>query len=276
MLTRTIGNVVPTSMFAAFHIFSDKDLLARVRNDIQHYVGQGSVQNVDPHHFSKDMPLLSSLYAETLRVYIKVYSVYSSPHADVDLGKWVLPKGALAVLNSEPSHMDATFWNTKGGKYPVNSFWADRFLVDPSDSDSGPTNPAFRRRTTAAEKDGAKDPYFSTDGCEGAWIPYGGSLPLLSSSLRLCPHTDADTFSGGHSMCPGRFLARNVVIFSNALLASEYDIELSSNSIEFTKKRYGFGVEDMKNPIPFRIRKRKVGNEHSTEKFQSARLGSSC
>lgn len=61
-------------------------------------------------------------------------------------------------------------------------------------------------------------------------------------------------------MCPGRFMARTVIIFSNALLASEYDIELSSDPIEFTKKRYGFGVEDMKNPIPFRIRKRKVGN----------------
>lgn len=174
-------------MFAAFHIFNDKDLLARVRHDIQHYVGQGSIREVDPQHFSKEMPLLSSLYAETLRLYIKVYSVYSSPHADVDLGKWVLPKGALAVLNSEPSHMDATFWNSKGGKHPVNSFWADRFLINPSDPDSGPVNPACRRPLTRSENGTVKDFYFSTEGCEGAWIPYGGLFSPLSCSV-TCTH----------------------------------------------------------------------------------------
>jgi hypothetical protein len=38
------------------------------------------------------------------------------------------------------------------------------------------------------------------------------------------------------------------------LLASEDDIELSSDPIEFTEKRYGFAVEDIKRLIPFRIR----------------------
>lgn len=57
-------------------------------------------------------------------------------------------------------------------------------------------------------------------------------------------------------MCPGRFLAKNVIVYSNAVLASNFDIDIEPDAITFTKKRYGMGVEDLAGPIPFRIRKR--------------------
>ncbi|KAI0455439.1 Pfs, NACHT and ankyrin domain protein [Xylaria acuta] len=231
----TIGNLVISCMFGAYHILQDKTLLKRVRHELQEYLGERTVHEVDPHQLGRDIPLLSSIYAETMRIHIKIYSAYSSPHEDVDLGKYTLPKGALALVNSAPSHMDKSFWNTKNGKYPVETFWADRFIIDPADLESGPINPECRRSLNRPEKKGDDmKPYFSLDGCEGAWVPYGG----------------------GFSMCPGRFIAKAFMIFSAILLASEYEVEFHDESIEITDYRYGMGVDDVGKPIPFRIRKR--------------------
>ncbi|KAK7943320.1 cytochrome P450 [Apiospora aurea] len=230
-----IGNVVTSSMFSAFHVFKDKDLLSRVQQELTEHVGpDGALKDVDPHKLGKDATLLLSVYAETLRKYIKVYSVYSTPHEDVDLGKWVLPKGELAILNSDPCHRDENFWNTRDGRHPLDGFWAERFIVDPQDPDSGPINRACRQKALPQEKLASGKPFFSTEGCDGAWIPYGG----------------------GFSMCPGRFLAKNIIVYSSAVLASRFDIDIEPDTIAFTKKRYGMGVEDLAGPIPFRIRKR--------------------
>lgn len=245
-------------MFGAYHILQDKTLLKRVRHELREYMGDRTVHEVDPHQLGRDIPLLSSIYAETMRVHIKIYSVYSSPHEDVHLGKWTLPKGGLALVNSAPSHMDTSFWNTKNGQYPVDTFWADRFIVDPADPESGPIDPEFRKTLNRPEKNREDmKPYFSLDGCEGAWVPYGGKifyhlfLPLHASlTLIFLPH------SGGFSMCPGRFIAKAFMIFSASLLASEYEVEFYDDTLEITNYRYGMGVDDVGKPIPFRIRKR--------------------
>ncbi|KAI1264777.1 Pfs, NACHT and ankyrin domain protein [Xylariaceae sp. FL1019] len=231
----TIGNLVISCMFGAYHILQDKTLLKRVRQELHDYLGDRTVHEVDPHQLGRDIPLLSSIYAETMRLHIKIYSAYSSPHEDVDLGKWTLPRKALALVNSAPSHMDKSFWNTKNGQYPVETFWADRFIVDPADAESGPINPEVRRSMNRAEKKRPDmKPYFSMDGCEGAWVPYGG----------------------GFSMCPGRFIAKAFMIFSATLLASEYEVEFHNDTIEISDYRYGMGVDDVGKPIPFHIRKR--------------------
>lgn len=135
-------------------------------------------------------PLLLSVYAETLRLYIKVHAAFSSPHEDLTLGQWTLPKGGIALTSSEPAHMDADFWNTRDGKHPLRSFWADRFVVDPADPSSGPILPelrknmSFGKETTAAPK---TEPYFSVEGCEGAWLPYGGMYTHHAYDLDFAP-----------------------------------------------------------------------------------------
>ncbi|KAI0554091.1 Pfs, NACHT and ankyrin domain protein [Xylaria curta] len=233
----TIGNLVISCMFGAYHILQDKTLLKRVQQELREYLGERSVHEADAHQLGREIPLLSSIYAETMRLHIKIYSAYSSPHEDVNLGKWHLPKGALALVNSAPSHMDKSFWNTKGGKYPVETFWADRFMIDPTDPESGPIDPEIRRSLNRPEKTGPDmKPYFSLDGCEGAWVPYGG----------------------GFSMCPGRFIAKAFMLWSATLLASEYEVEFHDHTLEISDYRYGMGVDDVAKPIPFRIRKRET------------------
>ncbi len=164
-------------MLMAFHIFRDPLLLARVRETLSDLFSNCPAMDINPSKLEKE-PLLSSLYAETLRLYVKTYFVVSSPHHDVDLGRWWLPKGRIGLMNAGISQMDGSYWNTQGDAHPVESFWADRFLVDPADPNSGPINPAFRDSDLVHPEKAAVDgkPYFSMDGLEGAWFPYGGKI----------------------------------------------------------------------------------------------------
>lgn len=121
-------------------------------------------------------PLLSSVYAETLRVYVNVYAVVTSPHEDVRLGQYFLPKKTLAVMNSAISHMDTEFWNTQGQRHPVQSFWAERFLVDPKNPSSGPVRPECRSMKPGVSSAQEAGSYFTTQDLDGSWYPYGGKI----------------------------------------------------------------------------------------------------
>ncbi|KAI0188149.1 Pfs, NACHT and ankyrin domain protein [Xylaria flabelliformis] len=190
-----VGNTVPSSMMALVEIIKDPDLVQRVRDRIQRSFHGESLTAIDPKSLSSD-PLLSSIYAETLRLYVKTYFMVSSPHEDVNLGRWMIPKGKIGLLNAGLSHMDANFWNTKNGRHAVESFWADRFLTYKSDPSSGPINPCLReaskqpRRAACANDDMDNEPEFSMAGTEGSWFPYGGefSTPHLRvvANFNIC------------------------------------------------------------------------------------------
>ncbi|KAF2684608.1 Pfs, NACHT and ankyrin domain protein [Lentithecium fluviatile CBS 122367] len=225
----TLGNAIPTTMLSVYHVFKDASLLQRVRNNLEDAFGDILASEIDPSQLVQD-PLLSSVYAETLRLYVNVCVMLSSPHADVSLGRWWMPKGAVGLVHSGITHRDEIFWNTKDGVHPVSSFWADRFITDPEDPDSGPTrDPALRHNHDATGK-----PSFSLRGLEASWMPYGG----------------------GNAICPGRLLAKRVTLFTIALMVKKFDIEISSDSIQLGSLKFGMGVDKPKKPIPFRIRKR--------------------
>ncbi|GAW10852.1 hypothetical protein ANO14919_001870 [Xylariales sp. No.14919] len=114
-----------------------------VRADIQAQLGTQSLWEVG-HKALTDIPILSSVYAEILRLYTNIYVMVSSSQDDVTLGRWRLPKNAIGLLNSSASHHDSQFWNTANGAHPVGDFWAGRLLINPQDSSSGPINPAIR------------------------------------------------------------------------------------------------------------------------------------
>ncbi|CAD6447907.1 65795566-4059-423b-9ce8-6320b22c028f [Sclerotinia trifoliorum] len=215
----SVGNTIPCAMLSAFHIFKGPVLLQRVRDEVKVSLGDLKLLEIDLNKFTKN-PLLSSIYAETLRLYIKTYFMVSSPHVDVNLGKWTLSKGRIGLMN------------------------ADRFLTDPTDPESGPVTSLIRaspdwvepRREAYEKARQTNQPFFSLDGIEGAWFPYGG----------------------GYSTCPGRFLAKSVILTTCAILARDYDIEMLSGNIEMSTWRFGLGVRGLKHSLPFRIRKRSA------------------
>ncbi|KAK8050929.1 hypothetical protein PG993_002314 [Apiospora rasikravindrae] len=240
-----VGNTIPCAMLSALHIFKDPELLERIRADVENSFGDQPLLGFDPQRLNKE-PLLSSVYAEVLRLYVKTYFMVSSPHKSVHVGKWCLPKGRIGLMNAGVSHMDDFFWNSYADEHPVTSFWADRFIIDPADPLSGPAAPHVRESPDWVEPrpsddnvtQAGKRPFFSMDGTEGSWFPYGG----------------------GHSICPGRFLAKSVVLFTCALLAQQYDIQILSDRLEFGSWRFGLGVGALKHAVPFRIRKRNLSS----------------
>ncbi|KAL7621629.1 hypothetical protein AAE478_008955 [Parahypoxylon ruwenzoriense] len=169
----TTANTIPSAMMAMLHIIKDRGLLKRLRKEILEHLGQRPARDISLKQLTK-LPLLNSIYAETLRLHVETFFMVSSPHTDVSLGRWRLPKGRIGLVNSNLSHMDANSWNTKVGAHPVDEFWAERFLIDPSDPSSGPINPKIRGADTRPGRSGRGDVTFSTEGLEGSWIPYGG------------------------------------------------------------------------------------------------------
>ena len=182
-------NLVPSALMTTLECIQDPDVVYRAREEVAAHFpeGQWHSRDTDPKRLL-DLPLLSSIYAESLRLHIKVFFFASSPHSDVLLGKWKLPREGLGLVNTDIPHTDTSVWNTKNGLHPVDSFWAERFLVDPSDSSSGPLNTQFTKPNDAMpehehEKAGQRK-YFSTEGLGGSWIPYGGKSCGIVRNVR--------------------------------------------------------------------------------------------
>jgi hypothetical protein len=161
-------------MLSVYHVFKDVALLQRVRENLDETFGDIPVSGLDPSRLIQD-PLLSSIQAETLRLYVNVCVMLSSPHSDVSLGRWWMPRGAVGLVHSGVTHKDESFWNTRDGAHPVHSFWADRFITDPKYPSSGPVRSDVHDAAIRPEhnnNDGK--PTFSIQGLEASWMPYGG------------------------------------------------------------------------------------------------------
>ncbi|KAL2041652.1 hypothetical protein N7G274_005436 [Stereocaulon virgatum] len=195
-----------------------------------------------------NMPLLQSMYAETLRLYTSLFTLRSAPHGGLTVCDLTIPKDELIAVDSRVSAMDSSFWNTGAtstdneGEHPINHYWAERFLVYPKDPTSGPlrfnaSKPKFPAPDRSSHITGS-EPHFTMDGLAGAWLPYGG----------------------GNRQCPGRNFAKYEIIRGFAIVLSMLDVELlDSDDVEPRKpdmKFYGLGTLPPKGKVPFRVRRR--------------------
>ncbi|KAL9594944.1 MAG: hypothetical protein Q9219_006750 [cf. Caloplaca sp. 3 TL-2023] len=243
-----VTNVIPSSMALTLHICRDPSLHSSLCNDLVCMLEKQSISPIPttpPHpklplQKLESHPLLLSLYAETLRFGVQIHIPRTSPHQPLGLGmrhNAVVPARQLLLLNTWVAHMDVRAWNTISPQTrPLEHFWAQRFLIDPKDSTSGPAKAKGRneeRGEGSTEKKAEKASsscYFSTAGLEGAWIPFGG-----------------------------RLLAKRIMLLSCGLLITTFEVEILANdeAMEFASERFGFGVRKPKGRIPFRFRKRK-------------------
>lgn len=179
--------------------------------------------------------LLQSVYAETLRLRVAVLVVRQPTRDNFSLGGWHIKKDETISMSTRNELLDRDFWNagTQAEPHPLDTFWADRFLVRPEDPRSGPAKEP-RRRAKAA---GGDEPYFSLDGCTWNWVPFGG----------------------GRNLCPGRHFAKREIMLTSAIFLTAYDIELLTDKMPGPDESvFGFGTMPPNAKVPCRIRPRKL------------------
>lgn len=156
----------------AVHTFCDPGILRELRTAIEPGNDNHTPLNLD--ELSK-IPLLASLYAETLRFGVQIHIPRDAPHHQVRVGKSILPKKSFIMMNTWLAHSDVDAWNTQDGRQPLDEFWPHRFLVYPEDPTSGPSRKPFALTEGLQTKN--NKPIFSTEGLQGSWIPYGSKGP---------------------------------------------------------------------------------------------------
>lgn len=144
--------------------------------------------------------------------------------------------------------MNPHVWNagTPENPHPLDTFWADRFLIYSNDPMSGPARKDILSvkgkhggSRMMEEKSLETEPRFSLEGVAGGWIPYGG----------------------GQRMCPGRHFAKQEIIGTLALLLTHYEIELrepTKGAPECDMRFFPFGGLPPTKQIPFRMRRRDI------------------
>jgi cytochrome P450 len=222
----------------------DPEVFYRVRNALKESFGSTVIAEVN---FDIDkllkVPLLESIYCETLRLRIQMYIMRYTDQNELRIDRWIFPKKSIVLVSTVPAHTDKRVWNTgDGGAHPVEKFWADRFLVYPDDPDSDPCRKAAAptkgeqvRPPHATASTGP--PNFTLSGTSGHFIPCGG----------------------GPRSCSGRHFAKRRIIAACAIMTTMFDIEIlaDDNALAMDPAFHGLGAQSPIGKVPFRIRKRQ-------------------
>lgn len=236
---RSSVNIHPMAIWSIIEVFRDKQLLFKVREELARIEFHGTADDEDVEKLLTS-PLLQSICNELLRLRVEVQTIFSSDKEDIQINQWRIPKGSLVVVPAGDAHKDPQVWNTRNGQYPLDTFWAERFLAYPGDPQSGPRKPSH------PDSDLTKAP--------------GGTLQgdppkLVTSGLADCYMP----FGIGERTCPGRGFARREIILFCAYAVGRYDIDFVSSrnqDYDMTTAFYGIGTQRPKGKIPFRIRRR--------------------
>ncbi|KAI9644636.1 hypothetical protein NHQ30_006660 [Ciborinia camelliae] len=235
-------NFHKAAVWAIIETFKDPVLLSRVRKELDEV-------SFDPNSFASphdteiliQIPLLQSIYAEVLRLHVEIQHVLYSHHSPVHVNQWIFPRKTPILVPCGPAHHNPKAWNTRNGEFPLDTFWADRFLIYPEDSVSGPMVTTSSSSTTSDSfpsslQDRLQKPIYRESAMRNSFIAYGV----------------------GDRTCPGRFFAKREIIAVFATIVQQYNIELLTTEKNFKHSMtyYGFGSQLPKNKIPFRIRRR--------------------
>ena len=155
--------------------------------------------------------------------------------------------------------MDAEVWNIKNGAHPFDKFWAERFLIDLNDSESGPTRINVPGHESTDNKKliyNMDEVRFFLEGLEGSWIPYENEFSSRSFHVRT-----ADGSADEHSICSRKIFVKQKILLTCAMMAFMFDIEILADdqTLKLNSFTYDLGVQKPKKKIAFRIRKKELG-----------------
>ncbi|KAI0506896.1 cytochrome P450 [Xylaria bambusicola] len=222
VLTAATANALPMAFWNLIEVYNDPALLARVQAELSNAITPpNSNEEKLPYRFDinaiTSSPLLQSVYAEVLRMRVSLFHNRSPTQGDYSLGEYKFKQGGLVCVSTNIASNHTYAWRDRidGGRHPLDQFWAERFLIP---------NP----------KDNTMK--FSTDGLDGAWIPYGG----------------------GALMCPGRHLAKQEMMSGVAIFDAYFEMKLLKGVPRVDDRFFGLGAQPPGEPVPVRMR-RKIG-----------------
>lgn len=143
------SNAIPATTWTLCHILTsaDQTLLPELTAELTS--SQRADGSLDINKLVQ-LPLLSSIYSETLRMYVDalvtrtVNQTFILPSSHVGHPGHLLEKGNIAMAPSYLSHHDPTFWLSYGEEAPGPEVWhARRFLHGGKYSTSGTNNRLF-------------------------------------------------------------------------------------------------------------------------------------
>ncbi|KAM7182859.1 Cytochrome P450 [Rhypophila sp. PSN 637] len=210
-----MANTLPAALWMILHILLDEDLAARLETEIS--VAFRDPSSTPTLSILSSLPLLNSVYCETLRLHIAGPVGRTSSNPGFRLGgRWQIDAGVPMMSSNWLGGLSQTFWNTgymlPSGtpEYPVETFWAERFLKYPDAVLSGPIRkPEWsmyetRGRSSQNTVEDDRSAKLVTEGLNGYRFPFGG----------------------GAFKCPGEALASCTVLTSVAILITSLRIEL--------------------------------------------------
>ncbi|KAF4442461.1 7-alpha-hydroxycholest-4-en-3-one 12-alpha-hydroxylase [Fusarium austroafricanum] len=209
------GNSIPAAFWMLFDTLLDKNLTERVIAEMEPCFHERSLS------FDADKlyegPLINAIYLETLRLRVAAPIGRTSLIPNLKFGRWKLKQGVTMLSSSWVGGHDRDFWNVGhvqcdgSPEHPVETFWAERFLIYEDDPTSGPVRKNVSKNVKRTSEDDRKA-RADVDGTQGYYYPYGG----------------------GKKMCPGRFFAKHELMDAVLIALRAYEIELVN--IEAAKK----------------------------------------
>ncbi|KAK3984617.1 cytochrome P450 [Cladorrhinum sp. PSN332] len=210
-------NAITATSWTIYQIFRDPELLNAIRAEVDACSSGGRLE-YDTDKLLRCCPVLSAVYAETLRLRTHFYFVRLGDRGNpLPILSWIIPPRKPVVALTTVAHFDKEAWNVGGkGEYPLHVFWPGRFLKP-------------------GEKKGEAE--FVTKGLEGSWIPYGGGS-------RMCP--------GRH------FAKRQILVTAALVVGMfDVEVVEDTVGENLTLMGFGSGVSRLVGRAGVKIRRRK-------------------
>jgi cytochrome P450 len=242
MMASNTYSLIPNALgglyWTVFEVFRRPELVERLRPIFESVLDRAT-GDIDSVKLSRD-PLLQSIMAEVLRMRVQGIVLRTAKY-QVELEGWKFPKDAYLMAPTHFGNSNENVWNTgtPDSPHPLDTFWAERFLVYPDRPDSGPSRRAQSTITQSAQASdpSSSGPRYSEQGLKGAYFPFGAHV----------------------HPCSGRQFSQYEIINILAILVLNYDIEFCIEpgwAPKMRTKVFGLGTLPPAEKLPFRIRRR--------------------
>ncbi|KAK9778549.1 putative Cytochrome P450 [Seiridium cardinale] len=181
------ANTIPICTWMTMEVIKDLDLYRAIKEEISRAkITDGPLAgSLEPHKLAS-LPLLQSVYTESLRLHVSILVTRTSTQP-VTISGYNIPKGSVFQAPTEVGYLDEAVWSTPD--HPASEFWAYRHVKEVERTDD--------------MGNVAKGLEFSIGTRSGSYFPFGGGI----------------------SICAGRNFAKAEVLLAMAMIISEFDVE---------------------------------------------------